>query len=276
MTNLHPILRGIDHDSLEPYYAQVLFRLRKGINEGVWKSGEILPSETELCDALGVSRTVVRRALQEMEYEGLIYKRQGKGSFVAERKLQERLIQRLTGFHQDMIEQGHSIANRILRQEIAPFDGEAAAALDVERGGEAVLLERVRMVDDLPVNLSISYVPRTRCPALLTADLTKGSLYAFIEQSCGQRIMRGRRTIEAMRPTAHLAHVLEIEQDLPVFKITNTCYLADGTPIEHSRGYHRSDRTLFQVELLRTEVDDSSLSYARREALPQSHTLLDS
>lgn len=273
MTNRLSVLAQIDYESAQPYYAQILASLRQAIMAGVWQPGEILPSETELCDALAVSRTVVRRALQELEYEGLIYRRQGKGSFVAERKLQERLVQRLTGFHQDMVEQGHVIVDRVLRLDAVVPDTEAAEALGLGEHSDAIVLERLRVVDELPVNFSISFVPRERCPELLVADLSSGSLYAFLERACGQRIVRGRRTIEAMRPTAHLAQILEIEPDLPVFKITNTCYLADGTPIEHSRGYHRSDRTLFQVELLRTEADEGTALSGNRSALPQSHTL---
>jgi GntR family transcriptional regulator len=231
----------------------------------------MLPSEAELCSAFAVSRTVVRRALQELVYEGLIYRRQGKGSFVAERKLQELLVQRLTGFYQDMISQGHTIANRVLRLEDGQPDVEAAAALGLA-GGNVIVVERLRIVDGLPVNLSISFVPAQRCPDLLAADLSEGSLYSFIEQHCAQRIVRGRRTIEAIRPTPQLTQLLEIEPDLPLFKITNTCYLADGTPIEHSRGYHRSDRTQFQVELLRTADAEPPTMHGAAH-LPQSHTL---
>ena len=180
-------------------------------------------------------------------------------------------MQRLTGFYQDMVSQGHTIEDRVLRLEEGRADEEAARALELT-GESVIIVERVRIVDGLPVNLSISFVPAQQCPDLLAADLRAGSLYAFIEEHCGQRIVRGRRTIEAIRPTAELTVLLEIEPDLPVFKITNTCYLADGTPIEHSRGYHRSDRTQFQVELLRTADMDSNIAPIRGD-LPQSHTL---
>ena len=263
--------KPLDYNSLRPYYAQILDQLRQEMRDGVRKAGEMLPSEAELCSTFAVSRTVVRRALQELEYEGLIYRKQGKGSFVAERKLQELLIQQLTGFHQDMVSQGHAIANRVLRLEEGQADEVAAEALGLA-GERVIILERLRVVDGLPVNVSISFVPVQHCPELLSADLTEGSLYAFIEAHCGQRIVRGRRTIEAIRPTAQMTELLEIEPDLPVFKITNTCFLADGTAIEHSRGYHRSDRTQFQVELLRTTNVGPGVMPVSAD-LPQSHTL---
>ncbi len=148
--------------------------LNQGIREGVWGQGDILPSEAELCAQFGVSRTVVRRALQELEYEGLIIRKQGKGSFVAERKLQELLQQRLTGFYQDMLNQGHKIRNKVLRQEIVRGADDVRSALMVKENEEIILIERLRYVDGVPVNLSISYIPQQRCPSLLFANLAEG------------------------------------------------------------------------------------------------------
>lgn len=86
----------------------------------------------------------MRRALQELEYEGVIYRRQGKGSFVAEPKLHERLVQRLTGFHQDVVNQGHAIANRVLRLEVTIVDDEAIIALGLDANESVIALERLR------------------------------------------------------------------------------------------------------------------------------------
>lgn len=260
----------IDFSSLRPYYAQILDSLRDAIHAQVWRPGDLLPSEAELCASFAVSRTVVRRALQELEYEGVIYRRKGKGSFVAEPRIHERLVQRLTGFHQDMVSQGHAIANRVLRLEVTSVDSEAMAALNLSAHESVIVLERLRFVDGQPVNLSHSFVPQKRCSRLLQADLTHGSLYAFLEEQTGQRITRGSRIIEAIEPTAQLAKLLEIESHLPLFKITNTCYLADGTAIEHSRGYHRSDRAVFQVELLRDSALDPETQSVNRAQLNAS------
>jgi len=256
-----------------PFYAQVYDSLSQGIREGSWGQGDILPSESELCAQFGVSRTVVRRALQELEYEGLIIRKQGKGSFVAERKLQELLLQRLTGFYQDMLNQGHKIRNRVLRQEIVRAGDDVRAALMTKENEEIILIERLRYVDGIPVNLSISYVPQKRCPSLLFANLAEGSLYTYLETETGQHIVRGRRTIEAIRATPSLSELLETDADLPFFKITNTCYLADGAPIEYSLGYHRCDRTQFHVELVRTGDLESPPTGPVPSAPQYGHTL---
>lgn len=257
----------IDHSSFVPYYVQVKEQVTREIERGDWPPGSLLPSEAELCARFDVSRTVVRQAMQEMEFEGLIYRRRGKGSFVTDRKVHERLVQKLTGFYQDMIDQGHSVTNRVLRQTVAPAGSDIARPLGLEPTAEVVVIERLRLVNGNAINFSVSSVPYAICPSLLTADLVNQSLYAFIERACHQRIVRGRRTIEAILATDEIAQLLGVDADMPMFRITSICFLADGTPIEHARGYHRGDRSMFEVELLR----DSEVPAAE---LPKGHTLV--
>ncbi len=136
-----------------------------------------------------------------------------------------------------------------------------------------MLIERLRLVDGNAINVSISHVPQARCPELMDADLTDTSLYSFIERACGQRIVRGQRTIEAILPSPHIAELLGIGAEIPVFRINTVCYLEDGTPIEYSGGYHRSDRTFFEVALLRETASDSSDVTLNASDLPQSYKL---
>ena len=82
--------------------------------------GDLLPSKPKLCVIYGVSRTVVRQALREIELEGLITRRKGKGTFIAEPKISESLAQKLTGFYQDTVERGLEPVTKMLRHEIVP------------------------------------------------------------------------------------------------------------------------------------------------------------
>jgi GntR family transcriptional regulator len=101
-----PIGGAIDRDSPVPYYHQLKELLRDEIVSGRWPAGVQIPSEPELCRLLDVSRTVVRQALGDLGHEGLLRRRKGLGTFVAEPKIHGRLVQSLTGFHDDMLAQG--------------------------------------------------------------------------------------------------------------------------------------------------------------------------
>ena len=93
----------IDKNSPLPYYIQLKEILKGYIENGDWKTGSQIPSEPDLCEIFDISRTVVRQALKELTYEGLLVREKGRGTFVAEPKISEGLIQELTGFYQDMM-----------------------------------------------------------------------------------------------------------------------------------------------------------------------------
>ena len=159
----------IDFDSPIPFYLQLLDILRDIINQGEWQLGEQLPGEHSLCETYEVSRTVVRQALRELELEGLIYRRKGKGSFVAEPKISGGLAQKLTGFYQDMEERGTRPISQVLKQAVVPASAKVAQELKIDLGTPVVELQRLRFVENEPIVLVTSYLPHKLCPGLENA-----------------------------------------------------------------------------------------------------------
>ena len=150
---------AIDFDSNIPYYVQLIEVLKTGIGQGIWQPGERLPGEHELCETYGISRTVVRHALHELELEGLIIRRKGRGSFVAEPKISESLAQKLTGFHQDMTERGHNPVTEVLQLAVVSASKKVANYLALELGDPVIELERLRSVQGEAIVLVTSYLP---------------------------------------------------------------------------------------------------------------------
>jgi GntR family transcriptional regulator len=242
---------AVDHTSPVPYYAQVKEALREGMERGVWKPGEQIPGEPELCALFGVSRTVVRQALTELVYEGLIVRAKGKGTFVAEPKILENLAQKLTGFYEDMAARGLSIVSQVLKQEVVPASAKVGGFLELEPGTPLIEIERLRFVEDEPLLLVTSYLPYARCPGILQADLRRQSLYALMEKQYGLVITRGRRTFEAVAAMPREADLLRAERGAPLMLLDSVSCLADGTPIEYYHALHRGDRSRFEAELVR-------------------------
>ena len=165
-------LGAITKDSPIPLYFQLKELLRQEIESGRWQPGQQIPSETEMCEAFGISRTVVRQALRELEYHGLLYREQGKGTFVAEPKISESLVQDLSGFYEDMVAKGLTPVTRVLRQEIQPANKKVARYLHIQPGDEIVFIERVRSVGGEPIVLVTTYLPYHVCPDLVDEDLS--------------------------------------------------------------------------------------------------------
>lgn len=270
---LPPRMRSIDRNNWIPYYVQVKEALRERIERGEWGPGDRLPGELELCRMFEVSRTVIRQALKEMTYEGLVVRQKGKGTFVAEPKIVESLVQKLTGFYQDMVDRGHNPVTQVLKQRVVAASPKVAAHLEVAPGTSVIEIDRLRFIQDEPIVLVTTYLPLALCPELVKADLSNQSLYTFLEKEYGLVIARGHRTIEAVPANEYEARLLRIEKGVPLIMLDSVSYLSDGTPIEYYHALHRGDRSRFEVELVRIREQGrmrESLAAALTE-LPRSH-----
>jgi GntR family transcriptional regulator len=245
---LHP---AIDRYSPLPYYAQVLANLQDAIETDLWPPGTRLPGEPVLCELFSVSRTVIRQALRELEYRGLVVRRKGVGTFVAEPKILESLVQKLTGFYQDMIERGYSPVTRVLKQSVVPANPKVAAILEIEPGTDVIEMERLRSINGEPIVLVKTELPYKLCPDVATADFSNQSLYEFLNSRYGLEIARGRRVLEAVQANERESELLQIPLGKPLMLLDSVSYLHDGTPIERYHAVHRGDRSRFEVELIR-------------------------
>jgi GntR family transcriptional regulator len=223
------------------------------IQTEAWQPGDRVPSEVELCARFALSRTVVRQALSELVHDGLVVREQGKGSFVARPKISEGLVQRLTGFHEDMARQGLRPVSKVLRQEVAPATATVARHLDVATGEPLIVIDRLRFIAQEPLVLVKTYIPERMCPRLTEIDLSQRSLYDVLASEADLVITRGRRWIEAVAASATQASLLGVETGAPLIRLESVSYLADGSPVEYYDAIHRSDRARFEVELVRLD-----------------------
>jgi len=245
---------SIEFGSAIPYYVQLIELLKEQIIMHSWKPGDQIPGEFELCMTYGISRTVVRQALQELELNGWIVRRKGKGTFIAESKINESLAQKLTGFYQDMKERGLDQITRVLHQQVIPASEKVAQYLEIPLDTTVIDIKRLRFINNEPIILVTTYIPANLCPQLAKTDLTNRSLYECLEQEFGLSIARGRRFIEAVAANEEEAKLLQVERGAPLILLDSISYLENGTPLEYFHALHRGDRSRFEIELIRTRV----------------------
>jgi GntR family transcriptional regulator len=242
----------IDRASSIPLYVQLRDALQDQIDQGAWVPGDQLPGEQELCEVSGVSRTVVRQALQELSFQGSIVRHRGRGTFVAEPKISSTsLVHSLMGFHEDMVERGLDLRNEILEKVMLPASSKIAHYLELEALAPIVKLERLRYVEAEPIVHVTSYLPYDLCPTIMSADLSAQSLYAFLDEQCELRVARGRRRIEAVAVNEPEARLLQIDTGAPVIRMESVSYMQDGRPIEYFDALFRGDRSRFELEVAR-------------------------
>ena len=145
----------LEKKSQSPLYQQLMSRLRDDIVAGVYAPGARIPSEQVLCDTYGVSRVTVRKAMLDLVQEGLLVRRQGKGTFVAQERIQ-RDLQQITSFSQACRQNGHAAGARLISAELAEASASDAEKLGLAPGSAVVEIIRLRLCDGEPVMLEIN------------------------------------------------------------------------------------------------------------------------
>ena len=172
----------IDKDSQIPYYYQLKKLIIEEIDSGHWKPGQKIIPEIKICEIFDISRTVVRQTYQELVNEGYLIKKKAKGTFVAEPKISENIVQSLMGFYEDMSARGFKVENKVLKQEVVPATEKVAKELNLKKGASVIAIKRLRKLNNEPILIDTAFLPYELCPDLLDVDLTNQSLYAYLEK----------------------------------------------------------------------------------------------
>lgn len=242
----------VDLSSPIPFYFQLGTYIENRIRDKQWRPGQLLPSEQELCERVGVSRTVVRQAVAELERKGLVSKQSGKRSTVAFPKYEGGLMQNLGGFYEDAVAKGRKPSTRVLELKVVPAPASAAEALRIAEGEAVILLNRLRFLDNEPEVLVVTYLLERGCPGLLKEDFSDQSLYEVLDRKYGLRITQGFRTIEAITLDRADAKLLGTKAGSAALLLKSIGLLADGRPLEYYVAKHRGDRAKFEVRLDRS------------------------
>jgi GntR family transcriptional regulator len=233
--------------------------LKEKVHMGIWVPGNQIPGEQDLCELYQISRTVVRQALRELELEGVINRRKGKGTFISLPKISEGLAQKLTGFYQDMVERGLKPVTKVLHQNVIPSNEKVAGFLNIKPGDQVIDILRLRFINEEPIQLVTTYIPFEICPTLASVDLTNRSLYEYLEKEGGVFIAKGRRYIEAVLANESEAALLGVERGAPLVLLDSISFAENGLPIEYYHALHRGDRSRFEVELLRSRESGTKI-----------------
>ncbi|WP_027483778.1 GntR family transcriptional regulator [Deinococcus pimensis] len=237
----------VDPGSATPVYLQVVQGLQRLIGQDALAEGTALPGERDLASRLGVSRVTVRQALRVLEEQGLLIRRQGSGTFVAPRRI-EQPLSALTGFSEDMRSRGLTPGAHVLTLERTRPTPQEAMNLAVSPLSEVVRLRRLRTADGEPLAIETSTVPVAVVGDLTAERVEDRSLYGVMRERghVPDRAMQHLRAREADEETAALLHVPRGTALLATERLT---WGRGGTVLEYARALYRGDRYDFIVEL---------------------------
>lgn len=243
-------------------YHQLKRRIIEDINRLGMRPGDILPGEHKLCEQFGVSRTVVRQALSQLEHQGIIERVKGKGTFVAHQKTPESLVHTLTGLFEEVAARGGHVHSEVRRQEVVRAEDEVADALGVAPGTPVVAIERLRFVENEPWSWTTTYLPHEIGSLVLHEDLSDQSLYALLATH-GIQAVRGVRSAEAASADDSEGALLGVNAGQALLVLRSISYDQTDRPMEYFVAYHRGDRSRFEFQLRASSSADDSTAYLR-------------
>lgn len=245
-------------DTPVPMYRQLANLIRDRIQRGELVSGVRIPSEAELGDTYKISRITVRQALSELEWEGLLERVPGKGTFVRRSAGRVERTTRLTGFGENMAGLGRKAGYATLRagEETVPLEVVDRLRLPEAR---AFVVDRVLLTDGRPVGAHLSYLPLWIVEGAPTGAFSRealdgGSLYGAIEDS-GVVLSRAEEIVEPALAGPEDAKKLDIDEGGLVLRVTRTVYDAEERPLEYVFITYRSDVYTFRQQLYRRDPE---------------------
>lgn len=238
----------LDPAGSNPLWRQVADAIAHDIESGRLQPGERLPSERRLSVQLDLSRVTARRALQALVEDGLVEPSAGRGWFVSSGPVSEA-PNRLQSFSEMARARGLEPTARVLAREVRPATFEEAETLAIAPGADVFDIERLRMLDGLPVGLDRSRLPLGRAPGLLEADFETASLYETLRTLCDIRPVRADVSVGAALADTRQRELLDLGELGALLIYEQRTYDHENRPIEIGNCSYRGDRYRFRAGL---------------------------
>jgi GntR family transcriptional regulator len=236
--------------SATPLYHQLANALRHQIDSGRYKSGAALPPESELIRKFRVSRVTTRLAIDLLVSEGLVVRKQGKGTYVRPPKIQQDLSS-LKGFAELMAERGSEQAMQVITFDMVPADESIAAALCIAPGEQVRRIKRRHHLKHSPIAFAVIYIPRSLGRQFTLQQVSTTPIYTLLTQDAHIEIKRATQVVRAIEADQEVAQSLQIPRGAPVLMIERVTYSRTEEPVEFILFFYRSDWFELTAELHR-------------------------
>lgn len=229
-----------------PIYIKIHNQLRENIEDVKWKVGERIPAERELANQFSVSRMTLRQAIQELVDEGILERRVGSGTFVANRKVQERMSG-VTSFTDLMKSIGKVPSSTTISYHLTIPSQVEIEKLDLKDGDQVVRMERIRSGNDVPICFEVATIPANLVKELSKEEVTT-SFWETLERKAHLYPGHAVQHISATKATEKIANYLNVKRGDPLLRMTQLSYLQDGTPFEYVHTQYVGSRFEFVLE----------------------------
>lgn len=240
----------LDAASFVPLYQQLKEIMIENIDKGVWNPGDKIYSEQQLSEQFEVSRNTAKKAIEDLVQEGILYRIQGKGTFLSHPKI-EQSLSAFYSFSQVLKEKGLKPKDIILEVSVEKATHKIAKALQISKGEEVIMLRRLRCANEEPIILEYSYFPKTRIEDIDKLSLVgEMPLYDVLRTEFGIIVNSAKETFEPILIREEEEQYLDVELGSPALLLERTAYDLSKQPVEFCKSIVRGDRCKFYTELI--------------------------
>jgi GntR family transcriptional regulator len=226
---------------------QAKAHIKEQILNNQYQDGRI-PSESDLADELGVSRTTIRDALSRLEIEGTVYRRQGSGTFVNEPGLQIRSrLDEIWSYEAILEAHGYTPSTLLLDVREEQAGSVVMAALGLAPDETVTVIQKLFVEDKEPVIFTENQIPTRLCEGKFTSDDFRLPVFQFLETFCNQRLNYFLSEIVPVSANKHLSKMLGIPMRKALISLEETGYNDENEPILWARSYFRDDLLRFRL-----------------------------
>jgi len=249
-----------------PKYLQISHWLMEMIQKGRYAVNDRLPSEARLSELFRVNRNTVRQAISDLVVKGLVFKKNGVGSFVIGTTFQpvKYTLQHISSFTDDMVRMGIAPQTKLVRQSVIDAPADVSEKLMLGKEKQVILTERVRLGNRIPLVIERSYLPYKEYKGILRMRLT-GSLYHLLTKKFRVDLHRSIQTFRAVSLSRKDAKLLGLPPRSPGIFLESIIYDSKNIPVEVLHAFHRGDQYVFEVESGKYRYDLASLKGISRK-----------
>lgn len=237
-----------NHRNGQYAYRRIQDVIRKRIESGKLRSGDLVESERELARIHKVSLMTARHALADLAREGVVERKHGAGTFVAPPKIH---FNKLMSYTEQMSSRGLATRSKIVRLSSSENDPEIAARLSLPSVSPLTLVQRVRQAGDEPFALETCYLSAGQFPGIDNPSLERGSIFGTLEREYGVELAYADEEIDATDADQRTSDLLSISRGTPLLRMRQLIYSSKGIPTIYVVGLYRSGRHTLLIRRFR-------------------------
>lgn len=232
-----------------PKYEEIANILRERIKNKTYPADSLLPNQTDLVEEFSVSRMTIKKAVNILTMEGLVYSQRGAGTRILDHSFWDKdtsPANEYQGLSVQMEAANRKLSSQVILFEVEFPSKEVQERLLIKAEQPVYKIIRLRILEDKPYVLEHTFMPVDLAPGL-TKDILLQSIYEYLKRELGIQFAGAFRTIQAAKSDAYDQEYLNCGVNDPVLEVEQVVYLKNGRPLEYSRSRNRYDQRGYSV-----------------------------